>query len=111
MAHRKHRILLFLAAGGTALGLGCNWAPLTAGGELVQLASLKAVESCEQIGKTTARTSDKVWIFARSESTIREELRSLARNDAAAMGGTTVAPLEPAQGGSQSFGIYVCGGG
>ncbi len=92
-----------------AVGLvGCAWVDLTAGGEQIQYATQKAVEGCRQVGKTTARTSDKVWIFARGESKIRDELRTLARNDAAAMGGTTVSPLGPVENGEQTFGIYVC---
>lgn len=90
---------------------GCTWVPLTAGGEQVQLANQKAVEACKQVGKTRARTKAKVWIFARSEATIREELQALARNDAAVMGGTTVSPTGPVEEGEQNFGIYVCGGG
>ena len=94
-----------------ALGFACTWVPLTEGGEQVQLASEKAVEACRQIGRTVAHTRSKVMLFARGESTIREELQSLARNDAAKMNGTTVAPLGPAVNGEQPFGIYVCGGG
>ena len=97
------------AVAALAAGLaGCTWVELTAGGEQVQYASQKAVEGCKQVGKTTAHTSDKVWIFARDEGEVRKELRALARNDAAAMGGTTVSPLGPAENGEQTFGIYVC---
>ncbi len=93
-----------------ALGVGCTWVQLNEGGEQVQFANQKAVESCEQVGKTVARTKSSLWVFARSEATIREELRTLARNDGAAMGGTTVSPLGPVEDGVQSFGIYVCKG-
>jgi hypothetical protein len=96
------------AAAVAVLGLGCTWVPLTAGGEQVQFGNQKVVEGCRQIAKTDARTSAKAWIFARSESTIRKELRSLARNDAATLGGTTVSPLGPVEDGAQTFGIYVC---
>jgi len=91
--------------------LGCTWVPLTAAGEQVQLASPKFVEGCEQVGKTRAKTKPTVLGFKRDEATIREELRSLARNDAAVMGGTNVAPLEPVKDGTQLYGIYVCSGG
>jgi hypothetical protein len=102
----------FVAASAAVLLFGgCTWVQLTAAGEQVQFANQKAVEGCQQVGKTTAHTKAKLWIFARDESTIREELRSLARNDAAVMGGTTVSPLGPAEDGEQTFGIYVCPGG
>jgi len=102
---------LVAASGSLLLASGCTWVPLSAGGEQVQYANQKAVESCRQVGKTTARTKAKLWVFPRGDSTIREELRSLARNDGAVMGGTTVSPLGPVEDGEQIFGIYVCGGG
>lgn len=109
------RVLVVLASVVAVVGLvglgGCTWVDLTEAGEQVQFASQKAVEGCEQVGKTRAATQPKAWIFARSDSTIREELRSLARNDAAGMGGTTVSPLGPVEDGAQTFGIYVCKGG
>jgi hypothetical protein len=105
------RIRLGAGIAVAAFWLGCTWVPLSEGGEQVQLVSAKAVEECRQIGKTNAKTRSKVMFFARGESTIRGELQSLARNDAAKMGGTTVAPLGPAVDGEQPFGIYVCGGG
>ena len=102
-----------IAGVGLAVGLsvsfvGCTWVELTAGGEQIQYATQKAVEGCRQVGKTTAHTKAKLGIFARDPSEIRKELRTLARNDAAAMGGTTISPLGPEENGEQTFGIYVC---
>lgn len=92
------------------VGFGCNWVPLSAGGEQVQLATAKFVEGCRQIGRTRAKTKPTFLGVKRSQATIREELRSLARNDAAVMGGTTVTPLGDVQNGEQAYGIYVCSG-
>jgi hypothetical protein len=94
-----------------ALAVGCTWVALTPSGEQVQVASQQAIVDCKQLGKTIARTKSRIWLFGRSESKVREELRSLARNDAARMGGTTVSPLEPMADGIQMYGIYVCTGG
>ena len=66
------------------------------------------MESCERIGKTNARTRAKVWVFHRSEEKVAQELVDLARDDAAQMGGTDVAPLDEVVDGKQSFGIYRC---
>ena len=98
------------AVGLMLLTVGCNWAPLTEGGEQIQFLNQKAVESCQQIGTTNARTKPTILGLDRDAATIREELRSLARNDAAKMGGTAVSPLGSVENGEQSFGIYVCGG-
>jgi hypothetical protein len=49
-----------------------------------------------------------VLIFARTQRKVHEELESLARNEAATMGGNAVAPTgEPAEG-RQSFDVYRC---
>ena len=97
---RRSRLEVGVVAVVVAMSFGCTWVPLTEGGEQVQFVNQKAVDSCRQIARTDAHTRAKLWIFARSESTIREELRSLARNDAATMGGTTVSPLGPAEAGT-----------
>jgi hypothetical protein len=94
-----------------SLGIaGCNWVPLSAGGEQVQLATPNFVEGCRSLGKTKAKTKPTLLGIKRGEATIREELTSLARNDAAAMGGTHVSPLDDVKEGEQTFGIYVCSG-
>lgn len=101
-----------IALGGVLLLAGaCTWTPVTAEGAQVQLASAKFVEGCQSIGKTRAKTADSVGIFARSEEKIRDELISLARNQAAEMGATTISPLGPVEDGAQTFGVYVCKGG
>jgi hypothetical protein len=94
-----------------AVGFACTWVPLSAPGEQVQLASPKFVEGCQQVGKTRATTKATILGFARGASTIRGELLSLARNDAAAMGGTHVSPIDDVLDGQQTYGVYVCAGG
>lgn len=104
------RVRVALVCLGVATSVGCTWVQLSAGGEQVQLASSKFVENCKQVGKSRANTKPTLLGTARSDATVREELRSLARNDAVAMGGTHVSPLDEATDGSQTFGIYVCSG-
>lgn len=90
-----------------ALG-GCTWVPLTAGGEAVRVALPSAAESCERIGRTRTRTQAKIGPFPRSQSRVRTELESLARNEAADMGGNVIAPLDGPREGVQDYGIYRC---
>jgi len=93
-----------------ALLAGCTWVPLTPEGEQVRSVTPEHAESCQRLGRTTSRVADRVWIFARNERAIREELASLARNEAALMGGDAVAPETRPEGGRQTFGVYRCRG-
>ena len=102
-----HRIPLFAAC--LVLALGCrSFVKLSPEAEQVRVAAPSAVESCERIGKTNARTRAKVWVFHRRQATVEQELADLARDDAAEMGGSDVAPLGDIEDGKQSFGIYRC---
>jgi len=87
---------------------GCTFVQVSPAGEQVRASTPAAVESCERIGRTNARVRDKIWVFKRNADKVTQELTDLARDDAAEMGGTDVAPLDEQQDGQQSFGIYRC---
>ena len=86
----------------------CTWVPLTNEGQGVRILSQSEVVDCEKIGETKARTSDRVVIFSRTDRKVREELDSLARNEAADLGGDTIVRIGTATNGRQSFGVYRC---
>lgn len=92
------------------IALACNWVKLTEGGHAVRVAKPGEVASCEAKGRTHAQTSDRVGIFARRDQPIQLELESLARNEAALMGGDTIVPATPIEKGRQTFDVYRCGG-
>jgi hypothetical protein len=94
-----------------SLGLlsACTWLPLTPEGQQVVVeSSAQAVASCELKGTTHANTKHKVGFIPRGADFVKEELTTLARNDAAKMGGNTVVAQTPVQDGQQTFGIYAC---
>lgn len=86
----------------------CVWVPLTSGGEQVRMLAPAEVEHCRKLGSTTSQTTDHVLIFARIDRTVNEEVRSLARNEAAEMGGDVIVPRGPLEQGRQSFDVYRC---
>jgi hypothetical protein len=88
--------------------LGCTWVPLDPQAEAIRVRAAGDVSGCERIGKTGTRVADRIGPFARGERKIRQELETLARNEAAEMGGNAVAPLGEVAGGEQDFGIYRC---
>jgi hypothetical protein len=103
----KRRIVL-AGAGLGALAIACNWVPLTEAGKAVRVAQAAETRGCESMGRTHAQTTDRVVLFARQQTTIEKELQSLARNEAALMGGDTIAAATPIEGGRQSFDVYRC---
>jgi hypothetical protein len=104
----KSRGVLACAALGAWL-FACNWVPLTDAGQAVRVAQPAELRGCEAVGRTHAQTTDRVVIFARSDERIEQELESLARNEAALMGGDAIAPAGPIEKGRQSFEVYRCG--
>ena len=67
--------------------VGCTWVPLTTEGQKVRVVDAANVADCQKLGTTTSKTASRVVIFARTDRKVHEELESLARNEAAEMGG------------------------
>lgn len=110
--HSNPLAVLAVAALAALAGLtaGCTWVDLTHEGRGVRVASAAEVAGCERLGATHSKTSDNVWIFARSDSKVEYELEALARNEAAAMGGDAIIPTGPvSEGGRRSYDVYRCG--
>ena len=96
-----------LAIAATVAISACSQIKLTAEGEKVRVLDPDEVGTCKELGKTNTSVTDKI-IVERPEDTIKQELRTLARNSAARMGGDTVVPLTVVDKGSQSFVVYKC---
>lgn len=87
---------------------GCTWVEVDAKGYQVVLISQERAESCEKIGSTSASVLDNFGPFYRSEKKVREELVSIGRNQAGAMGGDAIAPATEEWNGAQTFNVYRC---
>ena len=86
----------------------CTWVPLTDQGAHVQLRTLEQARACEQKSRVTVSVKDKVAGIARNEDKMRGELETLARNEAARVGGNAVAAESEPTDGRQVFLIYRC---
>jgi hypothetical protein len=93
-----------------SLASACTWVKLTPEAERVRLADVSAVSECEKLGKVHTTTRQKVGLFSRSQAKVQKELATLARNDAARMGGDTVAGVTEVRDGGRTFDIYRCKG-
>lgn len=88
---------------------GCSFAEPDEAGSAVSVASRAAeVLGCERVGTAGATTKAKVMGIERDEAKVRDELESLARNEAAKLGGDTILAMSDAVGGDQEFEVYRC---
>ncbi|MGA8259587.1 MAG: DUF4156 domain-containing protein [Arenicellales bacterium] len=92
----------------TVLLSACTWVKLTEQGKSVRVAQSTQVSGCEQLGEVSAHVLDKVAFVKRSRHKQAEELATLARNEAAGMGGNTIVPLSDIENGSRNFEVYRC---
>ncbi len=100
------KLLTALAVFGVALG-GCTWVDLDAKGKQVQIGYAGDIQQCERLGVVSASTQTKI-VMNRDESKVQEELYTLARNNAAAMGATNLVQHGMPKDGEQSFTAYRC---
>jgi Domain of unknown function (DUF4156) len=86
----------------------CTWVSLTDEGARVQLRTLEQARACERKSRVTVSVKDKIGGIARNEDKVRGELETLARNEAARVGGNAVAAESEPTDGRQVFLIYHC---
>jgi len=92
------------------LGLsGCTWVHMAPGASAVRVAST-APTNCEKRGEISVSVADKVaLVYERNDLRVREELETLARNEAPGIGADTISPLAPPANGDQQFAAWRCG--
>ena len=99
-----------LAAVTIAAGLGaCTWVKLEEPGSHVRVAYDGRVDGCRSVGEVSVSVKDRVGPYERSSLKVKDELETLARNEAAAMQADTIAAKGEAHDGEQRFGAYACG--
>jgi len=104
--HKPFIILTLLTL--FALLQACTWVKTTPGGENVRVAKAEQVTSCERKGEVTASLKSRVGGYERKPGKVAGELETLARNDAATMGGNTVVGETTVKDGTKTFGVYNC---
>ena len=100
------RILPLLTA--ALLSAACTWVKPTEAGEGVVVGESFNITHCQKLGKTTTSVKHKVGSMDRKADKVRQELVTLARNEAAVMGGDTIVAQGPMADGSMTFDVYAC---
>lgn len=101
---RLSPILVAAAAAGLS---GCTWVHMAPGASAVQVAA-SAPAGCEKRGEVTVKVAHNVAFYERNPLRVHEELETLARNEAPALGADTVSALGPPAGGQQQFAAWRC---
>jgi hypothetical protein len=87
---------------------GCTWVEPDEAGKQVQVAYGKNLGACTAKGDITVSVKHKVGLYRRNDLKVRDELESLARNEAARIGADTIQALDEPLMGEQRFGAYDC---
>ncbi|MFX4227817.1 MAG: DUF4156 domain-containing protein [Porticoccaceae bacterium] len=86
----------------------CTWVEPAEEAANVAVVEARHVITCERIGVTSASVKDRIGFINRSDRRVAEELATLAKNSAAAMGGDTLVASSEIDDGVQEFIVYRC---
>lgn len=105
------RLLMIPAALVLVLG-ACTWVKMAPGAAQVRVAAAgENLSACERKGEVSVSVKDRLGPYERNDIKVRDELETLARNEAPGLGADTVQPKgEPADG-EQRFLAFRCGPG
>jgi hypothetical protein len=91
------------------LPAACTWVDTTPSGNRVRVAYDGNVAGCRDAGTVNVSVTNKVAFYQRPDLKVRDELESLARNQAAEIPADTIRPNGEPKDGSQQFEAFVCG--
>lgn len=86
----------------------CTWVKPTPEGAKVVVSDGAGVNHCERKGEVASILKSRVGAYERNATKVAGELETLARNEAALMGGDTVVAESNVKDGRQVFGVYKC---
>lgn len=88
---------------------GCTWVHMAPGASAVRVVSA-APSGCEKRGEIEVSVRHSVAFIERNQLRVREELETLARNEAPGLNADTMHPLSEPVRGAQRFAAWRCGG-
>ena len=104
------RLTLLIAATLVAAG-GCTWVKMGPGAAEVRVArDGENLSSCVRRGEVSVSVKDRLGPVERNDLKVRDELETLARNEAPGLGADTVQPKNEPYDGEQRFTTWRCDG-
>lgn len=98
--------LLLIPALATVLS-ACTWVHMAPGASAVRVVT-GAPAGCEKRGEVEVSVKHSVAFIERNALKVRDELETLARNEAPGLQADTIHPLDEPRGGSQRFAAWRC---
>ncbi len=89
------------------LASGCTFVHMAPGASEVKVVTGRPT-GCEARGEVEVSVKDRLGPYARNELRVREELETLARNEAPGLNADTVQPLTEPADGAQRFAAWRC---
>ncbi|CAN5218757.1 hypothetical protein BH11PSE14_BH11PSE14_08110 [soil metagenome] len=106
---QRRAAMLATLAMGVALS-GCTFVKMAPGAEAVRvIAAGQLPAGCERRGEVEVSVKDRLGPYERDEMRVRDELETLARNEAPGLSADTIQPKGPPADGGQRFIAFRCG--
>ena len=102
---RNAVFVLVAVIGATA---GCTWVHMAPGASAVKVVTA-APAGCQPRGEVEVSVKASLGPYERNELRVREELETLARNEAPGLGADTVQALDGPEDGVQRYAMWRCG--
>jgi len=94
-----------------ATSSACTWVKMAPGADAVKVATLgKDMAACRKVGEIQVSVKDRLGPYERDDIKVRDELETLARNEAPGLSADTVQPAAEPNDGGQRFLAYRCQG-
>ena len=88
----------------------CTWVKMEPQGSTVRVARAgDDLSSCTRRGEVGVSVRDNIALYQRNELKVRDELETMARNEASSLSADTVQALNQPSDGEQRFAAYACG--
>ena len=88
----------------------CTWVKMEPAAYEVRVARMADdLSACTRRGEIGVSVRDKVALYQRNDLKVRDELETLARNEATGLAADTVQPLNDPSAGEQRFAAFRCG--
>ena len=99
--------LLFVAGLAATLS-ACTFVHMAPGASTVKVLA-SAPTACEKRGEVEVSVKDRLGPYERSEAQVRDELETLARNEAPGLGANRISPITQPRDGEQRWALWRCG--
>ena len=87
----------------------CTWVHMAPGADKVRVVAVEPA-GCEKRGEIEVSVKDNVLYYKRNELKVRDELETLARNEAPGLGADSISPLTQPTAGNQRWAMWRCNG-